>query len=86
MKIAASLVLISALSAQAFVPIHQPAAATSLAAKGAKSAEEDLELTRKVIAQYFGDEMGGASEPAPAPAAEPAKKKSKKAKKAKKED
>jgi len=53
MKTAAALVLISALSAQAFAPAHhRPAAvSTSLFSTSAKSQEEDLELTRKVIAE-----------------------------------
>ena len=62
MKISAALVLISALSAQAFVPVHKPATATALSAGGAKSPEEDLELTRKVIAQFLGDDMGAEEE------------------------
>ena len=61
------LVLISALSASAFVPIHRP--------DGSQTAlritkEEDLELTRKVIAKFWGDDF--ASEPSPAPAPAPA--------------
>ena len=65
MKTSIALVLLSALSAQAFAPVHKPAAATSLAAKGAKSPEEDMELTRKVIAEFLGDDMGGNEEPEP---------------------
>ena len=65
MKTSVALVLISALSAQAFAPVHRPAATSALSAKGAKSPEEDLELTRKVIAQFLGEELGGNEEPAP---------------------
>lgn len=69
MKTAAALVLISALSASAFVPAHRPfGAQTSLQI----TKEEDLELTRKVIAKYFGDELGSEPKSAPAPAPAPA--------------
>ncbi|CAB9504130.1 expressed unknown protein [Seminavis robusta] len=81
MKTTAALVLLSALSASAFVPAaHKPSAQSALRV----TPEEDMELTRKVIAKFFGDDM---SEPAPAPAAPaaepeeaPKKKKSKKSK------
>lgn len=81
MKTSFALVLISALSATAFVPAYQRAQTVQLSAK---SKEEDLELTRKVIADFFGSDD---DEPAPAPAAAPAaedeapKKKGKKSKK-----
>lgn len=67
MKTSLALVLLSAFSAQAFVPVSQPSVTTALSAKAkpAKSAAEDIELTRKVIAQFLGDEMP--SEEAPAP-------------------
>jgi hypothetical protein len=45
--------------------------ASALNAKAAKSKEEDLELTRKVIADF----VGISSSPAPAPAAAPAEEK-----------
>ena len=57
MKTSIALVLLSALSASAFVPVHKPVhQATELygKAKPAKSKEEDLELTRKVLAQAMG--------------------------------
>jgi hypothetical protein len=51
----ATLFLIPALAA-AFIPIQPRAFFTSLnAAKAAKSKEEDLELTRQVIARFSGD-------------------------------
>ena len=78
MKIAAALVLSFAVSAQAFVPVHQPSPVTSALganAKPAKSAEEDLDLTRKVIASFLGDDGSSddSSAPAPAPAKEDSK-------------
>lgn len=88
MKTSSALVLLSALSvASAFTPVHKPATQTSaLSAQAAKSKEEDLELTRKVIANFLGDDMGDEKAPeAPKAAAEPApeegKKKGKKGKK-----
>jgi hypothetical protein len=69
MKTAAALVLISALSASAFVPAHRPVGAqTALQI----TKEEDIELTRKVILKHFGDDFGKAPAPGPAPAAAPA--------------
>ena len=51
----ATLFIIPALAA-AFIPIQPQAFITSLnAAKAAKSKEEDLELTRQVIARFDGD-------------------------------
>ena len=85
MKTTCALVLISAISATAFAPPsayqQRTAAVSSLSAK---SKEEDLELTRKVIADFYG--TGGDDEPAAAPAAAPAEteEKPKKAKKSKK--
>ena len=77
MKTSAALVLLSAVSASAFVPVHRPAAQTTMAlsakAKAAKSKEEDLDLTRKVIADFLGDDLGAAEE-APAKNEEPEKK------------
>ena len=65
----AAFLVLPALTA-AFAP-SQPRVAftTSLAAKAAKSKEEDLELTRKVIAEF----VGISSSPAPAPAGAPEK-------------
>lgn len=66
----AILVALPALTA-AFAPAQPRAsfvAASVLNAKAAKSREEDLELTRKVIADF----VGISSSPAPAPAAAPA--------------
>jgi hypothetical protein len=66
MKTAATLVLFSALSASAFVPVHRPVGAqTSLQI----TPEEDLELTRKVIAKFLGEDFSSESAPSPAPAA-----------------
>ena len=57
----ATLLVLPALTA-AFAPSNPRAAfATSLSAKAAKSKEEDLEMTRKVIAEFVGIE----STPAP---------------------
>ena len=83
MKTTAALVLISALSASAFVPVHKPRFAQP--ALDAKSKEEDLELTRKVIADFFGEsDDAPAPAPAAAPAEEDAPKSEKKGKKSKK--
>jgi len=63
MKTSIALVLLSALSASAFVPVHKPVhRATELygKAKPAKSKEEDLELTRKVIAAAMGGDAPAA--------------------------
>lgn len=82
MKYSAILLLISALSASAFAPAKPfGVRTTSLSAKGAKSKEEDLELTRKVIADFLGEEMGGGGDDkAEAPAQDEKKKKGKKGK------
>ena len=57
MKFSVAALLMMPAMAAAFVPV-QPRAfvATPLSAKAAKSTEEDLELTRKVIAGFMGDE------------------------------
>ena len=78
MKTTFALVLISALSATAFVPAYQRAQTSQLSAK---SKEEDIELTRKVIADFFG--TSDDESPAPAPAAEEEKEPKKKGKKGK---
>lgn len=83
MKTTFALVLLSALSATAFVPAYQRTQTSHLSAK---SKEEDIELTRKVIADFFGtsEDEAPAKAPAPAPAAaddEAPKKKGKKGKK-----
>lgn len=64
MKTSAVLVLLSAISASAFVPVQKPAYRKSLelSVKAAESKEEDLEMTRKVIAQFLGDDVGGGEE------------------------
>jgi hypothetical protein len=67
------LVALPALTA-AFAPAQPRVSfvtASVLNAKAAKSKEEDLELTRKVIADF----VGITSSPAPAPAAAPAEEK-----------
>lgn len=59
MKLSVATLLIIPAMAAAFIPV-QPRAfvATSLsAAKAAKSKEEDLELTRQVIAKFMGDDV-----------------------------
>ena len=89
MKTTAALVLISVVSATAFIPVHKPTStyhqATSLFAKAAKSKEEDLELTRKVIADFIGgDEDDGSEASSPAASSEEsAEKKGKNGKKSK---
>ena len=80
MKISALVLLFA--SASAFVPAARPTAnmALSAAAAPAKSKEEDLELTRAVIAKFAGGET--AEEPAaPAPEAKEEAPKEKKGKK-----
>ena len=55
MKLSVATLLILPAFAVAFAPAHPQAAfATSLSAKAAKSKEEDLEMTRKVIADFVG--------------------------------
>ena len=66
MKLSFALLLAVPAFAAAFVPVQPRAFGTSLNAAPAKSKEEDLELTRKVIASFMGDEE------APAPAEAPA--------------
>jgi hypothetical protein len=57
MKLSVAALLMLPAMAAAFVPA-QPRAfgSSSLSAKAAKSKEEDLELTKKVIAKFMGDE------------------------------
>lgn len=73
-----ALALLLASSASAFVVVpSRPAFATALNAAAAKSKEEDLELTREVIAKFQGmDTPSAAAEEEPA-AEEPQKKKKK---------
>jgi len=59
MKLSIAALLMLPAMAAAFIPV-QPRAfvPTSLnAAKAAKSKEEDLELTRQVIAKFMGDDV-----------------------------
>ena len=70
-------------SASAFVPASRPAAVSALSAAAAKSKEEDLELTRQVIAKFQGDDAAAAPE---AKAEEPKEEAPKKKKKGKKSD
>ena len=70
MKIAIAALLIG--SAAAFAPVAQPAfrvqslnsVVTGVEGKPAKSAEEDIELTRDIILNFIGDESAEESEEA----------------------
>lgn len=69
MKLSLAVLLAIPAVVTAFVPVQPRAFGTSLNAAAAKSKEEDLELTRQVIAKFMdGDD---APAPAEAPAAEP---------------
>ena len=60
----AALLLLPALSA-AFAPAQSRSFATSLNAAAAKSKEEDLEMTRQVIARFFDGDSEDAKEEEP---------------------
>ena len=67
----------AAFSSPAFVTRSSTALNVVTGPKGkpAKSKDQDLELTREVIAEFMGnDDAEAAPEPAPAPAEEPKKK------------
>ena len=72
MKLSFAVLLAVPAFAAAFVPVQPRAFGTSLNAAPAKSKEEDLELTRKVIANFMDGDDAPAAPPAEAPAAEPA--------------
>ena len=68
MKLSSVIVLALPALATAFVSTPRVVFGTSLASSPAKSADEDLELTRKVILDFITD--GDDEEKAPAPKAE----------------
>lgn len=70
MKLSVAALLALPAMAAAFSPsIGKPAFTTQLSAKGAASKEEDLEMTRKLILDFIGQDPSE-EEAAPAPKAE----------------
>ena len=67
MKVLAAALALLVASASAFAPTVSRTNKFQLPAKAASSKEEDLELTRQVIAQFVGSKEEGSEAPAPAP-------------------
>ncbi len=59
MKLSITVLLVLPAMATAFIPVQPRAFVTTTlnAAKAAKSKEEDIELTRQVIAKFMGDDV-----------------------------